>query len=157
MTFYLWLIVGLVLILAEMLTSGFILLWLGIGGLAAALAAWLGFGWGGQMGTFLVVSFLLIAASRTVFKDVFMKGEGVPTNVTALIGRKALVVQEIDSKKGTGEVKVNGDIWRAVSADEQRIPAGVEVEIEAVEGATLVVQPVSWLDLEDDELFRQEQ
>lgn len=153
MAFYLWLIVGLVLLLAEMLTGGFVFLWLGVAGLAAALVAGIGFGWIGQVSTFLIVSFLLIAASRTIFQDFFMKGAGVPTNVAALIGRRAKVVQEIDPQKGTGEVKVDGDIWQATTQEGQRIPAGVEVEIEAVKGATLIVQPISWLDIEDDDLF----
>lgn len=141
--FYLWLIVGLALLVAEMLTGGFILLWFGVAGLLTALVALSGFGWGDQLGVFIIVSFLLTVASRTIFKDVFMRGSVVKTNVEALIGQRATVVQEIDRSQGAGEVKVGAEIWGAISTDAQKIPVGTEVEIIRIEGAKLIVQPAS--------------
>jgi membrane protein implicated in regulation of membrane protease activity len=141
--FYLWLIVGLVLLVVEMLTGGFILLWFGVAGLLTALAALAGFSWGDQLGIFIIASFLLIVASRTIFKDVFMRGSVVKTNVEALIGQRATVVQEIDKSQGTGEVKIGAEIWGAISTDAQRIAVGTEVQIIRIEGAKLIVQSAS--------------
>lgn len=140
--FYLWLLVGLVLLVAEMLTGGFILLWFGVASLLTALAALAGFSWGEQLGTFIISAFGLIVASRTIFKNVFMKGSAVCTNVEALIGQRARVIQEIDNARETGEVKVGAEIWRAISSNTQKISEGTEVEIEKIEGAALIVRAV---------------
>ena len=40
----LWIVLGVILIIAEILTLGFVLFWFGIGALAAAFAGFLGFG-----------------------------------------------------------------------------------------------------------------
>lgn len=58
------------------------------------------------------------------------------TNVDAIIGQKAMVVKAITPAEA-GQVKVNGEIWRA-SAD-QAIAAGVRVSVDGVSGVTLSV------------------
>ena len=60
----LWVILGVALIVAETFTLGFVLLWFGIGALAAALAGALGIGLLGQFLIFAIVSIALTAASR---------------------------------------------------------------------------------------------
>jgi membrane-bound ClpP family serine protease len=40
----LWTVLGVILIIAEVFTPGFVLLWFGVGALAAALASIIGFG-----------------------------------------------------------------------------------------------------------------
>ncbi len=65
-TWILWIVLGLILIITEIFTLGFVLLWFGFGALAAALASWLGFGFGLQFLIFAVVSVALTAMSRTI-------------------------------------------------------------------------------------------
>ena len=55
-TWILWTILGVVLVIAEVFTPGFVLLWFGVGALAAALAAFLGAGLAAQFILFIVVS-----------------------------------------------------------------------------------------------------
>ena len=50
----LWTILGVMLIVAEIFTMGFVLFWFGLGALAAALAAMLGVGIPGQFGICLL-------------------------------------------------------------------------------------------------------
>src|SRR5258705_8450690 len=72
---YVWLILGVLFIVAEIFTTGFVLLWFGLGALAAALLAFTGIvGLPLQILVFLVVSIALTVASRTIFERFLMRG-----------------------------------------------------------------------------------
>src|ERR1044072_4169603 len=73
----LWVVLGVVLIIAEVFTPGFVLLWFGIGALAAALGRMLGAGPGFQFLVFISLPTLLTALSRTIFVKYFTR-EGEP-------------------------------------------------------------------------------
>ena len=72
----LWLILGVVLIIAEVFTLGFVLFWFGIGALTAALAGFIGAGPVWQFLVFFVVSGTLTAMSRTIFARYLLHNEG---------------------------------------------------------------------------------
>jgi len=57
----------------------------------------------------------------------------------ALVGMRGRVVRRLDP---VGYVKVNGELWRAVSASRAPIDRGTVVEVIEVRGSTLVVVPV---------------
>ena len=57
------------------------------------------------------------------------KSKDVKTNADALIGRKAVVSERIDAEQHSGRVAVDGDDWKAVSADGSVIEKGATVEI----------------------------
>lgn len=83
-----------------------------------------------------VLSFIYITVGRSFVKNklaVVTK----QTNVDAIIGKKGMVIKKITSQK-PGQVKVEGEIWRA-SAD-KNIEEGTEVMIESVSGVTLRVK-----------------
>ena len=66
----------------------------------------------------------------------------VSTNSDRNIGKRALVVAEINNKKETGEVKVYSMIWTARSIDDTIIPENSEVIIESIKGVKLIVNKV---------------
>src|SRR5437899_11656772 len=69
-----WTILGAVLIIAEIFTTGFVLLWFGIGALAAAFAGLIGVhSITLQFLIFAVVSIALTAASCTIFVNYFSR------------------------------------------------------------------------------------
>jgi membrane protein implicated in regulation of membrane protease activity len=58
----------------------------------------------------------------------------------ALIGNKALVVQEVTADRGL--IRLAGEVWSARAYDEyQTIPAGALVDVMEIEGATAIVYP----------------
>ena len=97
----LWIILGAVLIIAEVFTTGFVLLWFGIGALAAAFAGLIGIhSLVLQFLIFAGVSIGLTAASRTIFVNYFSRersGGDLKTGVDALPGKVGTVVS---SSKG---------------------------------------------------------
>src|SRR5947208_13828368 len=69
-----WTILGAILIVAEVFTTGIVLLWFGLGALAAALAALVGVNRISlQFLIFAAVSIGLTAASRTIFINYFSR------------------------------------------------------------------------------------
>jgi membrane protein implicated in regulation of membrane protease activity len=139
---YIWLILGVLFIVAEMFTSGFVLLWVGVGALVAALLAVTGLvGLPAQILSFLVVSIALTVASRTIFLRFFMRGSPgreLKTGMEALPGRIGVVVEPSKGSMHEGAVRVFASTWRAFPAEgEEPLREGEQVEIERVEGATV--------------------
>ena len=144
---YIWLILGVLFIVAEIFTSGFVLLWFGIGALCAALLAVTGVvGLPLQILAFLVVSIALTIASRTIFERFFMRGSPgreLKTGVELLPGRIGVVVEPSKGAMQEGAVRVFASTWRAFPSEgEEPLREGEQVEIERVEGASVYVRRV---------------
>jgi len=73
-----------------------------------------------------------------------LKRPVVPTNTDALIGQRGLVTQTV-SEHQPGQVSLRGEVWRARPAPggPGTIETGIEVQIEGVDGVTLLVRRVS--------------
>jgi membrane protein implicated in regulation of membrane protease activity len=143
----LWSVLGAILIVAEIFTSGFVLLWFGIGALAAALAGFIGINsLVVQFMIFAVVSIGLTAASRTIFINYFSRektGESLRSGVDALPGKIGTVVSSSKGALHEGAVKVFGSTWTAYpAAGEQPLEAGERVCVESVEGASIYVKRI---------------
>ena len=143
----LWFILGAILVVAEIFTSGFVLLWFGIGALVAAIAGFIGI-------DSLVIQFLifagisigLTAASRTIFINYFSREKSEPTlrsGVDSLPGKIGTVVSSSKGALHEGAVKVFGSTWTAYPAPgEPPLEAGERVCVDSVEGASIYVKRV---------------
>ena len=142
-----WAILGAALIIAEIFTSGFVLLWFGVGALAAALAGLLGVdSIVLQFLIFAVVSIGLTAASRTIFVNYFSReksGGDLKSGVEALPGKVGTVVSSSRGALNEGAVKVFGSTWTAYPADgEEPLEAGDRVEVTRIQGASIYVKRI---------------
>ncbi|MDT7687492.1 MAG: hypothetical protein QOE46_251 [Acidobacteriota bacterium] len=140
----LWTILGVILIIAEVFTPGFVLLWFGVGALAAALASFLGAGLAAQFVIFIVLSSALTALSRTIFVNYFTgrdQPEGMKMGVASLPGQVGTVVTSSQGALNEGAVKVFGSIWTAYPAEgEPPLEAGDRVVVERLQGASIYVR-----------------
>ncbi|MDT4969815.1 MAG: hypothetical protein QOJ64_4552 [Acidobacteriota bacterium] len=146
-TWILWTVLGVVLIVAEIFTPGFVLLWFGVGALAAALAGLVGISsLPLQFLIFALVSVALTAASRTIFVNYFSReksGSDLKTGVDALPGKVGTVVSSSKGALGEGAVKVYGSTWTAYPAEgEEPLEAGERVAVERVQGASIFVRRI---------------
>jgi membrane protein implicated in regulation of membrane protease activity len=146
-TWILWTILGIILIVAEIFTPGFVLLWFGIGALVAAFAGLVGVtSLPLQFLIFAIVSTALTAASRTIFVNYFSRektGSDLKTGVDALPGKTGIVVSSSRGALNEGAVKALGSTWTAYPAEgEEPLEAGERVEIERVQGASIYVRRV---------------
>lgn len=140
----LWTVLGVVLIIAEIFTPGFVLLWFGIGALAAAVIGLLGIGgYPLQFLVFFIVSIALTVLSRTIFNKYFTRDQpgGLRTGVDALPGKIGTVVTSSRGAMNEGAVKVFGSTWTAYPAPgEDPLDAGDRVVVESIEGASIYVR-----------------
>ncbi|HBT40300.1 MAG: hypothetical protein XD58_0468 [Thermotoga sp. 50_1627] len=136
-----WLILGVVLVVAEILTPTFFFFWFALGAFAAAGASFLS-GTIVQLITFMGVSAAFVLLTRPFAKKL-TKSEPRKIHIDEIIGKEAIVIETIDNKQGKGLVKVNGEIWRAYSdSDDVTIEEGQKVTILKVEGAHVVVHKI---------------
>jgi len=143
----LWFILGAILIVAEIFTTGFVLLWFGIGALVAALAGFIGIdSLVIQFLIFASISISLTAASRTIFINYFSRektGQSLRSGVDGLPGKIGTVVSSSKGALQEGAVKVFGSTWTAYPAPgEPPLEAGERVCVESVEGASIYVKRV---------------
>ncbi|PFG35780.1 membrane protein implicated in regulation of membrane protease activity [Flavimobilis soli] len=142
MDWYWWLVIMFALVAIEALTLDLVLFMFAGGTLAAGIASAAGLDLTWQVVAFAVVSAVLLAALRPfLLKNLRARGEPlVETNAAANVGREAIVVQEVTSTAGL--VKLRGEVWTARADDDGVvIPAGAEVVVRRIDGATAVVEP----------------
>jgi len=133
--YLMWFIAGVILIFAEIILPGFVVVWFGIGAVAAGVAALLGAGHALQIVVFFVVSIGSLIPAKLFLKK--REKEGLRVGAERLIGMSGRVTKPIAPGE-FGEIKTEGEIWIASAGEE--IKPGEWVTIELLEGAHLVVR-----------------
>lgn len=137
-----WLIASGVFFIIEIFTVGFLIFWLGVGALFAMLISFLTSNIIIQTTVFVISSGLLIFATKPLVNKITKK-EIVPTNVYSIVGKKGIVIEDIDWSTGTGQIKSDGEVWSAKTNEQINIPKGTEVEIESIDGVKVIVKPLN--------------
>ncbi|WP_410598958.1 NfeD family protein [Amycolatopsis sp. lyj-90] len=133
-----WLIAGILLVIAELLSGDLFLLMVGVGALFGAGSAALTGNPFIDVAVFAVASVGMLALVRPTLKRRFLSGPDIKTNTDALIGARAVVVSTVDDE--SGQVKLAGDVWSArCMTDGEPIPPGTSVTVVEISGATAVV------------------
>ncbi|MDQ3322757.1 MAG: NfeD family protein [Acidobacteriota bacterium] len=138
-----WIILGVILIVAETMTLGFVLFWFGLGALAAAFVGWVGLGLGWQFLIFAVVSIALTAMSRTIFGNLYKHQDenALKTGIDALPGQIGTVTAASRGTLQEGAVKVYGSIWTAFPVEDKKpLEEGEKVEVIYVKGSSIYVR-----------------
>jgi membrane protein implicated in regulation of membrane protease activity len=132
-----WLILGVVLVAAEVLSGDFVLVMLGAAALGAAGASALGADVLISALVFGVVSLGLVLGARPAIKRRMALGGGHRSGIEALVGSTAVVVARVDAHGG--RVRIGGEVWSARSLDGGVVEPGAEVTVVEISGATAVV------------------
>src|SRR5215204_5418154 len=105
-----WLVLGVALIVAEIFTLSFFLLWFGIGAFAAALVGLVGGGFFLQFLAFAIVSVALTAMSRTILANYFSHGESdrIKSGADSMPGQIGTVTIASKGSLNEGAVKAFG-------------------------------------------------
>lgn len=133
-----WLVLGLILLIAEMASGTTYLLWPAVAALLTALVSLFGVtGWIAEMVIFAVLVVVLTFFGRPIVQRWRNEGaaSGLNERSISLIGARGVVSKFAN---GVGSVKVGDTMWRAMSDD--ALETGQPVVVEAVEGATLKVK-----------------
>lgn len=133
-----WLVLGLILLIAEMASGTTYLLWPAVAAFATALISLTGAtNWIADMAIFAVLVIALTWFGRPLVER--WKRDGVASGLNersaSLIGSRGVVA---NFANGVGSVKVQDTVWRAVS--DEALEAGAPVVVDSVDGATLKVK-----------------
>lgn len=131
-----WILLFILFIITEAVTMQLTTIWFAGGSLVAFLSVLLGAPIGVQIAIFLVVSFVLLIATRPLAKKLITVNK---TNIDSLIGQNVIVTQTIDNKHNTGKVKIKDLDWTARNQDDTVIPEGETVKILKIQGVKLIV------------------
>ena len=134
-----WLIAAGIFFIIEIATVGFLIFWLGIGALFAMVTSLFTDTIIIQTAVFVISSSILIPLTKPLVNKYFDDGKSLPTNAYGLIGKKGLVIVDINTLDSTGQVKVNGEVWSAKA--DTNITKGTEIEVIKIDGVKLIVKP----------------
>ncbi len=139
-TWVVWLIIAAVLGAVEIVTVTLAFGLVAVGALVAAIAGAAGGGLAVQFGAFVVASALGLGVARPIAMRHVRQPPLLRTGAAALVGRSAIVVEEVSAQGG--RVRIGADLWSSRPYDETLvIPAGVTVDVLLIEGATALVYP----------------
>jgi membrane protein implicated in regulation of membrane protease activity len=135
-----WLVLGLILLIAEIATGTTYLLWPAVAAFVTALVAWVApTTWLMELGLFAVLIIALTYFGHPLVKNWRNENAAIGLNErsAALVGVRGVIT---NFANGVGSVKVQDTVWRAVS--DEALEAGQAVEVAAVNGVTLRVKRV---------------
>lgn len=136
---YFWLILAGIFVIVEIATVGFLIFWLSLGSLCAMLTSFFTDNIIIQTAVFVVTSVLFIFLTRPLAKKLAKTDNTLVTNAFSIIGKKAIVIKEINPTLGVGQIKIDGQVWTAKSTNEEIISEGTEVLILNIDGVKAVV------------------
>lgn len=133
-----WVTLAVVAGIIEVSIPHFGIIFVTLGAIAAAFAAYLSLGLPAQIVLFIIV----VAVGFLVLRPRLLRGmdsKGVPSRTDTLIGREGIVTLDIETTLGAGRVNVEGQDWAARSATP--LAAGTRVKIVGADGIVLEVKP----------------
>ena len=142
---YFWLILGIVLFILEIFTfiPGFFLASFGLSAFLTAIAAFLHLGLKVQIFVFAISAFIICMFILPRFrKHLHNPKNERKTGVDGYIDRTATVIQKIQNSKNTGRIKIYGEEWKALSANDEDIEENEIVKIKKMQDLTMFVEKI---------------
>ena len=135
-----WLIVAGICFVIEIYTIGFFVFWFGISALITMLSSFFISSIFIQAMIFVISSSLLLLFTKPLSKKFIKEDQTTSTNVYSIIGKDALVIENIDNITGEGKIKVNGEIWSAIS--DTNIEKDTKVKVLNINGVKAKVEKI---------------
>jgi membrane protein implicated in regulation of membrane protease activity len=136
-----WLIVAVVLGVAELLTMTFAFGLIAVAAVVAAVVGAFHLDLGIQLAAFAVAAGAGLGFVRPVAIRHLKQPPALRTGVAALVGRSAIVLEEVNEH--SGRVRIDGEDWssRPYLDESLVIPVGTKVDVMQIKGATALVYP----------------
>ncbi len=138
-----WLIAAGIFFVAEIITVGFLIFWLGIGALLAMIVSFFTSNIIIQTAVFVISSAILIFATKPLVNRITKNDKTISTNVYSIIGKSGLVIEDINLVECKGQIKVDGEVWSAICNGNSTIQAGTEVKVLEIRGVKALVEPIN--------------
>lgn len=95
-----------------------------------------------QCTVFIITSVILLLLTKPLVNKFTKKDKKVETNAYSIIGKKGIVVQDINTTLGVGQIKISNEVWSAKTENETIIEKGTEIKIIKIDGVKAVVEPI---------------
>ena len=140
MEWWIWILLGLLLLLAELLTPGwFYIIFFGIGAVVVGVLA--GFNAAGPLWFQFILFSILSVLTLWLFREKLLQltqGER-RKNVDSLVGETAVATEEIHLN-AVGKAELRGTSWNARNVGDKPLTRGQRCIVERVEGLTIFVR-----------------
>ena len=138
MTWWVWVLLGLVLLLGELVTpGGFFAIFFGLAALLVGVLVRLG--WAGDAAVqWLLFSFFSVVGVALFRRPVMraLKLDHPKKAVDSIAGEEAVVVEEVPAS-GVGKAELRGSTWTARTEGAVTLEKGRRCRVERIEGLTL--------------------
>ena len=138
-----WLILCGAFLLIEIFNISFLLIWPGIGSFFAFIASVLGAPIEIQLAVFAISTTIMIIFMKPLTTKLFKNKDSTKMNNDAMIGKKGVVIKEINSTEDVGQVKVAGELWSAITINDEKIKINEIVKVTKVDGVKLIVTKIN--------------
>ena len=138
----LWIIISIVCLILELSSGDFFIMCFAIGAAVSSLVAGCGLSLTWQIVTFAVVSALsLLLVRPALIKKLHQPHRERLSNAEAMVGQEGRVSEAIEAG-GYGRVAIDGDDWKALSADGSAIAKDTRVRVTKMDSIILTVEPI---------------
>ena len=138
-----WAVIAVLCLILELTAGDFFIICFSIGAVFAAACAAMGGNFYWQMIVFAALTLVSLFLVRPfALRYLHRNEEQRVSNADALIGRKGRVVETIE-KGGFGRVAIDGDVWKAVAINDDKIPEGTSVRVVSRESIIITVEIIN--------------
>ncbi len=95
-----------------------------------------------QFVVFIISSVVLLLFTKPLINKFTKKDAKIETNAYSIIGKKGIIIKDINSKFAIGQVKINNEVWSAKADNETILEEGTEVKVIRIDGVKAVVEPI---------------
>ena len=137
-----WAVLAVICLILELSSGDFFIICFSIGAVFAIISAVLGLSIYWQIFIFAIFSLLSVLFVRPVALRWLHKNDpNRASNADALLGRTGKVTESIPAD-GNGYVQIDGDLWKAVTKDDEAVPVGTNVRVVDRESIIITVEPL---------------
>lgn len=135
-----WLILAGIFIIFEMIIpTDFLIFWVGIAAAITSLCSAFIDNITVQIVIFSISSILLILCTKPFVRKFMKNDENVHTNAYSIIGKKGIVISDINPIEGKGQIKVDNEVWSAKTKGNDIIKKDTIISVTAIEGVKAIV------------------
>lgn len=140
MEWWIWLLLGLLLLLAELVTpGGFYIIFFGVGAIIVGILT--GFQAAGPTWFQFILFSIVSVVSLWLFREKLLQLTRARSSETVdnLVGETAVLLEDILAN-GIGKAEMRGTSWNTRNLGDKPLPRGQRCRVERVEGLTLFVR-----------------
>ena len=136
-----WLIAAVILFIVEAVCPVFFMFWFAIGAILALITSFITSNIITQFVVFFVSTTIFIIFIKPLTNGLFKNNTKDELNMNGIVGKKAIVIEDIDNFRNIGKVKINGEVWKAANESESEIISSeTQVDVIRVDGVKLIVK-----------------